>query len=475
MEKLDLNPRNGLTSEVLDPDLSFEREFAGSSYKSLNQPAGLSGLEEEEYIEIILLQRMYIQAQQGHIEELENELRKHDNPHTPSSKKRKRETDRNREEETDGNKDEEEKSESETDDVDERFPGKPKGSNGGGISIPEADHVERHTLEGDNIEEVGTREKTVIELAENPFKVIKHVIHTYENQQGEKVEPEVDLPEGVYGKRFQAFVTLLRGVCGASHEKIAELVQGIRPDLSFSPTTSLDITDRVSRQLEGKRERILDQVKQNEHVHMDETGLRKDGENGWVWVFGTPKYVVYEVDRSRSKDVPEETMSGFGGIAVVDGYPGYNGFPRQRCWDHLKREVEETEIEEAIAKFHELYGRAKKAKEKPPPEREKFIRKSRGSEFPKLIETLRARGEEKKATKIENALPDMFRGVRDPDIPLSNNHAERLLRKVVVHRKLWGCIRNEKGARFIENTLSCMETWKLQGKNVFQELQKFTS
>ncbi|KXA92001.1 hypothetical protein AKJ65_08215, partial [candidate division MSBL1 archaeon SCGC-AAA259E19] len=64
---------------------------------------------------------------------------------------------------------------------------------------------------------------------------------------------------------------------------------------------------------------------------------------------------------------------------------------------------------------------------------------------------------------------------RDPDIPLDNNHAEQLLRKVVVHRKLWGCIRNEKGKRFVSNTLSCIETWKLQDKNVFQELQKFTS
>jgi len=28
---------------------------------------------------------------------------------------------------------------------------------------------------------------------------------------------------------------------------------------------------------------------------------------------------------------------------------------------------------------------------------------------------------------------------RDPEIPLTNNHAERLLRNVVVHRKRWGC------------------------------------
>ncbi|KXB05516.1 hypothetical protein AKJ49_00655, partial [candidate division MSBL1 archaeon SCGC-AAA382A03] len=36
---------------------------------------------------------------EGRIEELENELRKHDNPHTPSSKKRKKKTKRNRKKE----------------------------------------------------------------------------------------------------------------------------------------------------------------------------------------------------------------------------------------------------------------------------------------------------------------------------------------------------------------------------------------
>ncbi len=71
----------------------------------------------------------------GRIEELENELRKHDNPHTPSSKKRREKTDRNQEkEETEEKKEEETEEEkvAETEDEGERFPGKSKGSNGGG-------------------------------------------------------------------------------------------------------------------------------------------------------------------------------------------------------------------------------------------------------------------------------------------------------------------------------------------------------
>ncbi|KXB01003.1 hypothetical protein AKJ44_03045 [candidate division MSBL1 archaeon SCGC-AAA261F17] len=404
------------------------------------------------------------------VEKLKGRLRMYENAHTPSSKKRKGKTERNRrkEEETD------ERPESERENDKKRFPGKPEGSNGGGISVPNPDRVKHHMLEEEGFEEIDTRERTLIELHEKPFEVVRHVIHVYEDLEGQRVEPEVNLPEGIYGKRLQAFITLLRGTCGASHEKIAELVQLVRPDLSFSPTTSLNLTDKIARQMRGKREGILEEIKQNPYVHMDETGLREDGVNGWVWEVADQRRVVYEVDRSRSKEVPEKTMGNYDGV-VVDGYSAYNSFTKQRDWDHLKREVKETEIEGAVSKFRELHGRAKRAKEKPPTERERFIQEARDSEFPSLIETLREKGEEEKATGIENALPDMFRGVKDPTIPLSNNHAERLLRKVVVHRKLWGCIRNEKGARFIENVLSCMETWKLQDKNVFQELLKFTS
>ncbi|KXA97545.1 hypothetical protein AKJ39_03225, partial [candidate division MSBL1 archaeon SCGC-AAA259J03] len=380
----------------------------------------------------------------GRIEELENELRKHDNPHTPSSKKRKEKTDRNRKkEETERDKKEEETGKekgSETEDEGERFPGKPEGSNGGGISIPDPDDVKHHRLEGDGLEEVDMREKTVIELLENPFRVVKHVIHVYEDEDGQEVEPEVDLPEGIYGKRLQAFITLLRGTCGASHEKIEELVRQIRPDLSFSSTTALNITDNISKQLGCVRQRILEKVRQNKFVHMDETPLRIDGANGWVWVFATEQNVAYESSRSRSKEVPKRVMGNYGGTGVVDGYGAYNDYTRQRDWEHLRREVRDTKIEDTVTHYHELYDRAKKMKEKPPPEREKFIQKTRYSEFPTLIAKLRENEGNKRAakaaTKIENALPDMFRGVRDPDIPLDNNHAERLLRKVVVHRKL---------------------------------------
>lgn len=420
--------------------------------------------------------REKVRQQDEKIAQLTARLKQYENAHTPSSKKRTSQTERNRES-AGSDEDSEENEEHEAKEDEERFPGKPPGSGGGGVNVPQPDAEKHHTLDDDDeeLEEVDTRIRTIIDLPEMPIKVTKHVIHIYEDGEANRIEPETDLAEGIYGTRLQAFVTLLRGTCGASHEKISDLVQQLRSDLSFSPSTSVNITDRVGRALAAERSRILEQITHHSFVHMDETGLRKDGNNGWVWTFASPKHVVYEVDPSRSKTVPERVMNGYDGTGVVDGYPGYSSFRKQRCWDHLIREVEEIEIDGAAAVFHGLRRQATRIKQKPPPERDRFVRRAREEYLPSLIEAIRAEGENEIATKLENALPDMFRGVRQPEIPLTNNHAERLLRKVVIHRKLWGCIRNEKGARFIENVLSCMETWKLQDKDIFHELQKATA
>lgn len=78
-------------------------------------------------------------------------------------------------------------------------------------------------------------------------------------------------------------------------------------------------------------------------------------------------------------------------------------------------------------------------------------------------------------TLIENGGNDWFTALYYKDVPLENNLAERELRPVVLLRKVIGCYRNEKGKRWIDIVLSVLHTWKLQGKNLFQQLNKVSS
>ena len=43
----------------------------------------------------------------------------------------------------------------------------------------------------------------------------------------------------------------------------------------------------------------------------------------------------------------------------------------------------------------------------------------------------------------------------------TNNTAECALRESVIHRKIRGCVRNQKGCKMFGNLVSCIMTWKM--------------
>src|SRR3989344_1718768 len=79
----------------------------------------LRKLSKNQLIQIIL-------KQSEEIENIKRYLQAFDNPHTPSSKKQKK---------------------SKPSQQENRFPGKPPGSSGGGIHMPPADITQEHTLD----------------------------------------------------------------------------------------------------------------------------------------------------------------------------------------------------------------------------------------------------------------------------------------------------------------------------------------
>ncbi len=56
-----------------------------------------------------------------------------------------------------------------------------------------------------------------------------------------------------------------------------------------------------------------------------------------------------------------------------------------------------------------------------------------------------------------------FLGERDAEA--TNNRAERALRELVVQRKIWGCLRNIRGAAICETVMSLFYTWRMEGRD----------
>lgn len=419
----------------------------------------LRQLSKNQLIEIILGLR-------ERLEKLEKCLRMFDNPHIPSSKKQKKNTKKKGE---DNNK--------------PRFPGKPEGGNGGGIILPKPDEVVEHKLDACPVsglpigEPIGYWKKTVIDFPDKPIRVIEHRIMKYVSPvTGEIIWKEADLPEGVYGKNLKSIVVMLKNLTN-SHNKIAGFIRELGAP-SFSNAEVQKITDKFADKLEQERQSLLEELRKAPYVHADETGMRKDGQNGYIWGVFTKTISIFHAAMSRSRENIKKLLHGFEGVIVVDGYNAYDEFRlKQRCWAHLIREFKEyakddEEIEVQYQRIKVLYEILKALNEKPPNENE--IRKAKWV-LKDIITCLkvikRAKG---LVTLIENGGDDWFTALYHDGVPLHNNHAERELRPIVLLRKSIGCYRNEKGKRWIDIVVSVLHTWKLRGLNLFQQLKAVT-
>jgi len=426
----------------------------------LSRKKELRKLSKNELIDLLLKEEEARQELEKRLEKLEHYLKAFDNPHTPSSKQLKKNT-----EETNENK--------------PRFPGKPKGGNGGGVILPPPDEIVEHKLEvcpvfGVSLgKPIGYWKKTLIDFPDKPIKVIEHRIMKYISPTtGKIIFANVDLPKGIYGKNLQSIVVMLKNLTN-SHDKISDFIRELGAP-SFSSAAVQNIADNFSDKLEGERQKMLEEIRNAPYVHADETGFRKDGQNGYVWGVFTKTISILDATMSRARINIEKLLGNFKGVVVVDGYNAYDIFPKkQRCWSHLIREFknyseENEEIKIQYKRLKVLYEILKVLNNKPPNKKEIDKAKWILNDIVICLKVIKtAKG---LVTLIENGGDDWFTALYYEGIPLHNNHAERELRPIVLLRKTIGCYRNEKGKRWIDIVVSVLHTWKLQDKNLFKSL-----
>lgn len=438
----------------------------------LSRKKELRQLSKNQLIEIIL-------SLEERINTLEHYLKAFDNPHTPPSKQLKKNT---------PEVESESKSESEESSEDEkkkpRFPGKPLGSNGGGIKLLKPDKIEEHTLDISPISSlplgkpIGYRVQTIIDFPDKPIQTIEHRFMQYADPKtGEIVEAKNELPNCIYGKNLQSIVIMLKNLTN-SHNKIASFIRELGAP-SFSHKTVQNIASVVISKLENDRNIIAKEIRNEPFIHADETTMRRDGKNGYIWTICTKLRAIFLAAKGRAKSNIIKLLRNFKGVLIVDGYGGYAWYPlKQRCWAHLIREFKDyaerdEEINIQFQRLQLLYEKLKKLNAGPPDEKE--IAKGKWT-LNDIVECLRTiNGTKKLRIYIENGGDDWFTALYYPGVPLDNNHAERELRPLVLLRKTIGCYRNWKGKRWIDVVISVLHTWKLQGKNIFHELGALSS
>lgn len=425
----------------------------------------LRQLSKKQLIEIILQQQDAI-SQIPHlikrIEELERYIKVFDNPHTPSSKQRSKKNT--------------------THDEDTRFPGKPKGSNGGGIDMPHPDKEEKVTK--DECPECGKSlgkpydfyKFRQMDIPEPKFITTLYIVSLYRcNFCDAEIDAGESLNKGFYGTNTTALIGYLKKE-GLSCNAIAELFNDVY-NMPISNVAVFDKLTNLTNSLAPKQKQIANAINGYEYAHLDETGLREDGKNGFVWNASTPEHCLFQFDRSRASDVAKGILSDFKGVIITDDYKGYAWHSmRQLCWSHLLREAKEftEKYPDSMAQYQrlkKLYDKAKRSQEKDVDLYDKLEWEL--EDIARCYHPLD--GCRTMYYKLHERSHMWLLGVKYHNIPLTNNHAERCLRKIVLQRNRIGCIRNNKGEAFVNIFLSCTATWKLQGKNIYREILKFAS
>jgi transposase len=245
--------------------------------------------------------------------------------------------------------------------------------------------------------------------------------------------------------------------------------------------------------LAGDEAHIKTQLLQSEVVHYDETGFYVGKERFWEHVASNEHYTALFVHPQRGAAAHEPDISilaSFQNWAVHDCWPTYFNFAGCQhavCGAHLLREL--TALVESGSKwaqpFHafllDLYERSDNGKatilanersevllryqdlleqadkEEPPP-----TKKSRGK--PKKT---KGRNLFDRLTKYQDAV---LAFAFHPQVPFTNNQAERDIRPTKTKMKVSGCFRTQYGAEIYARIQSFISTVRKLQFNPFKEL-----
>ncbi len=126
-----------------------------------------------------------------------------------------------------------------------------------------------------------------------------------------------DCPDkGQFGVNVIAQAALSRYDHRHPYRKIDDRFEQLH-NLALSGASAWYVIERAARAGRCEYEQIRQQIQNADIVHVDETGIKRDSEQAWIWTFQTDKHTLYAVRESRGSDVPAEVLGkDFAGTVV---------------------------------------------------------------------------------------------------------------------------------------------------------------
>lgn len=261
-------------------------------------------------------------------------------------------------------------------------------------------------------------------------------------------------------------------------------------------------------------DRLHKEMYQFHVLQADETPVMvtKDGRpvnsKSYMWIYRTGKsytdtpIILYEYQRTRKADHPEEFLKDFKGSVVCDGYSAYRKLDRENpdivfagCWSHARRRfaealkalpkaaqknAKETVAYEAVSRIAAIYHLDNQMEGQSAKVRKMY----RQANIRPLVEAFFAWAKEIQ-TKNQLSRGKTLDGINycinqevslkafleDGDIPMDNNATESALRSFCLHKHTWKLIDSLDGANASAIIYSITETAKANNLNPFRYLE----
>ena len=300
-----------------------------------------------------------------------------------------------------------------------------------------------------------------------------------------------------YGHGVVAFAVHLLAAQMVPLKRTAQALKALT-GRAVAEATLLAWTLRLHEALAGWEARAIESLLAMPALHADETGMRIDRKGHWLHTVGAGSLTVKSVRRGRGREAIDDIgiIPRYGGVLVHDRWASYFAYGKcghALCGAHLLRDLKFVEdahghawarlmaklLRETCRRVGELDAKALDEKAfKAVRRRYRTILTQAKRELPPTparIDGKRGRVAKSDAQNLHEALTkyedEALRFARDPDVPFTNNRAERDIRMAKVRQKVSGCFRTLKHAEAYCRISSYLQSMAHQGYNPLTAIQ----
>lgn len=302
-----------------------------------------------------------------------------------------------------------------------------------------------------------------------------------------------------YSAEYKSIAIFMYQFGGMSIERVLFILESLFQNAPVPRAGTLSKwIDEFSEKAQTRKSEILNELLQEELVHVDETSVKISGELYWFHTITSRKRAFFVVTKCRSgrEGGPVSILKSgsYSGKVVHDHFSPYlslEGITHCECMVHIERYMRAgveydkcEECEQMLDLLHEMRERKAeciKAGMDRLTQSELVLFTER---FKTICQKGMARWEEevKKCPAKEAYTPDYYRTFRrmlatpedylrfitDFSVPFGNNAAERQMMAVKSRKKVSRQFVTEKGAGNYSDYLTLQQTAKLSGSNIYE-------